>query len=396
MALFMRYPLVDGSASAFWDSRSAAAFICIFTVSILGIAAIFGRVYGKFKLTGTLHWDDLFMLLAGLSSVSYAITALLQIHSGLAIPMQERPYEMQRQFQSLNYTGRVFYLTGLTWFKGAIESVTPQIAILLQLMYGLIANYRYLDTSQRQHRRGWMYVTFATTFVSIMRVFTIAPATSIFSPESEALVIMGTLELNMGIISTSLPGWYMWMDVSRQGKRRFRDYEPFRSIRRLLLPLIDFVQVWVYRLYHSIITKIDDKTVIFEVKSSEDSGKEDGKKKPKKFRGLDIPSEEMLDEHDVLESLVTEQRQHFLTNRNYNILFTSDKTLTDMVRDEELEYIESSQWAAFNEQGIEFRLREQLTGGPNRYLDGLLFDEMNMGGRASRNPKGGDGLRQRK
>ncbi|KAF3295780.1 hypothetical protein TWF132_001097 [Orbilia oligospora] len=496
MALSTRYILVDKDAPAFWDPASASAFICILTVGILGAAAVTVRLYGKLKLTGNLAWDDMFMLLAGISSVSYTVMALLQVRYGLVVPMQERPYEVQLRYQTINYTARVFYLTGLimsngrletkclvmatfascsavgitsiialalAFPQGAVEGVTLQIGILLQLMYGFIA-------IQRNHRRGWMYVTFATTFSSIMRAFTIAPATSIFSTESEALVIMGTLELNMGIISTSLPSWYMWMDISRKDKRKFRDYQPIRSLRRLFLPLANPLQRWVRRSYYNFITKNEDKMgmskimrqlqqvqdlpyyqMLFwnsEVNPIEkamgiraklwnitsrfqrwlritetdlsyrfrtfirlnkspslsdgielDSTEENGKREKSKIKGysdLDIPVNEQFNEGQDMEPLLKEQRESFLTNRNYNILFTSDKTLTDMIRDEELEYIEGIQWQAINEEQVDFKMRQNLAPTQNRNLDGLLFDEGSTSGWANGKAGKQRGIRRRK
>ncbi|KAF3274721.1 hypothetical protein TWF970_007704 [Orbilia oligospora] len=521
MTLSTRYILVDKDAPAFWDPASASAFICILTVGILGAAAVTVRLYGKLKLTGNLAWDDMFMLLAGISSVSYTVMALLQVRYGLVVPMQERPYEVQLRYQTINYTARVFYLTGLimsngrletkclvmatfascsavgitsiialalAFPQGAVEGVTLQIGILLQLMYGFIAitstcfdiicfalpflflDNRYLNTVQRNHRRGWMYVTFATTFSSIMRAFTIAPATSIFSTESEALVIMGTLELNMGIISTSLPSWYMWMDISRKGKRKFRDYQPIRSLRRLFLPLANPLQRWVRRSYYNFITKNEDKMgmskilrqlqqiqdlpyyqMLFwnaEVNPIEramgirakfwnitsrfqrwlriteadlsyrfrtfirlnkspslsdgielDSTEENDKREKSKTKGrsdLDIPTNEQFNEGQDMEPLLKEQRESFLTNRNYNILFTSDKTLTDMIRDEELEYIEGIQWQAINEEQVDFKMRQNLAPTQNRNLDGLLFDEGSTSGWANGKTGKQRGIRRRK
>ncbi|KAF3213693.1 hypothetical protein TWF191_009991 [Orbilia oligospora] len=441
MALSTRYILVDKDAPAFWDPASASAFICILTVGILGAAAVTVRLYGKLKLTGNLAWDDMFMLLAGISSVSYTVMALLQVRYGLVVPMQERPYEVQLRYQTINYTARVFYLTGLMWFKammatfascsavgitsiialalafpqGAVEGVTLQIGILLQLI-----------------------------------------------PEKPSK--------RMDIISTSLPSWYMWMDISRKGKRKFRDYQPIRSLRRLFLPLANPLQRWVRRSYYNFITKNEDKMgmskilrqlqqiqdlpyyqMLFwnaEVSPIEramgiraklwnitskfrrwlriteadlsyrfrtfirlnqspsqsdgielDSTEENSKREKSKIKGhsdLDIPGNEQFNEGQDMEPLLKEQRESFLTNRNYNILFTSDKTLTDMIRDEELEYIEGIQWQAINEEQVDFKMRQNLAPTQNRNLDGLLFDEGSTSGWANGKAGKQRGIRRRK
>ncbi|KAF3206873.1 hypothetical protein TWF106_000578 [Orbilia oligospora] len=398
MALSTRYILVDKDAPAFWDPASASAFICILTVGILGAAAVTVRLYGKLKLTGNLAWDDMFMLLAGISSVSYTVMALLQVRYGLVVPMQERPYEVQLRYQTINYTARVFYLTGLMWFK-----------------------------AKKPSKR-------------------------------------------MDIISTSLPSWYMWMDISRKGKRKFRDYQPIRSLRRLFLPLANPLQRWVRRSYYNFITKNEDKMgmskilrqlqqiqdlpyyqMLFwnaEVSPIEramgiraklwnitskfrrwlriteadlsyrfrtfirlnqspsqsdgielDSTEENSKREKSKIKGhsdLDIPGNEQFNEGQDMEPLLKEQRESFLTNRNYNILFTSDKTLTDMIRDEELEYIEGIQWQAINEEQVDFKMRQNLAPTQNRNLDGLLFDEGSTSGWANGKAGKQRGIRRRK
>ncbi|KAK6333634.1 hypothetical protein TWF730_003819 [Orbilia blumenaviensis] len=513
MALLTRfYVLVDEHAPPFWDPASASAFICILSVGVLGAAAAGGRLYGKFKLTKKFAWDDMFMLLAAVSSVSYTIMALLQVRYGLVVPMQQRPYEVQIEYEMINYAARVFYLTGLTWFKlslcvtchkmsngrletkimvlatfaacsaigitsiiallqafppGAVEGVTLHVGILLQLMYGFISNNRYLNTVQRKHRRGWMYVTFATTFSSIIRAFTIAPATSIFSTESEALIVMGVLELNMGIISTSLPAWYMWMDISRKGKRKLRDYQPFRFLRRLLLPLTNPAQRLARENYYKFITTIEDKTSMWRIiqqvqriqelpyyqmlywnaeanpaekvigrqtrlyniafrfrrwfnitkadlsyrlrrisglrKASflpneiefELTGRNKEQMKDKlEQRPVNISEDENFDEVQFMEPLLKQQRESFLTNRNYNILFTSDKTLTDMMRDEELEYINSVQWNAFKDEGVDWKLRQNFASGQTHHLNSFLFSDNVTSSRVDGNLKGRCGRRR--
>ncbi|KAF3186791.1 hypothetical protein TWF788_003012 [Orbilia oligospora] len=407
MALSTRYILVDKDAPAFWDPASASAFICILTVGILGAAAVTVRLYGKLKLTGNLAWDDMFMLLAGISSVSYTVMALLQVRYGLVVPMQERPYEVQLRYQTINYTARVFYLTGLMWFKAS----AMQLSIC---------------------------------------------------PEKPSK--------RMDIISTSLPSWYMWMDISRKGKRKFRDYQPIRSLRRLFLPLANPLQRWVRRSYYNFITKNEDKMgmskilrqlqqiqdlpyyqMLFwnaEVSPIEramgiraklwnitskfrrwlriteadlsyrfrtfirlnqspsqsdgielDSTEENSKREKSKIKGhsdLDIPGNEQFNEGQDMEPLLKEQRESFLTNRNYNILFTSDKTLTDMIRDEELEYIEGIQWQAINEEQVDFKMRQNLAPTQNRNLDGLLFDEGSTSGWANGKAGKQRGIRRRK
>ncbi|KAK6516912.1 hypothetical protein TWF506_006796 [Arthrobotrys conoides] len=290
-----------------------------------------------------------------------------------------------------------------------------------------------------------------------MRAFTIAPATSIFSTESEALVIMGTLELNMGIISTSLPSWYMWMDISRKDKRKFREYQPIRFLRRLFLPLLNPLQRWFRRSYHNFIQRNDDRATAsrilrqlqkvqrlpyyqmlfwnaegdplekaigirakfwniafrirrwfriteadlsyrlrtfmtlnkapsssdgIELDSTEENGKKQREGEKKNKPDLDIPTKEQLNGAQEMDPLLKEQRASFLTNRNYNILFTSDETLTDIIRDQELGYIEKVQWEAINEEEVDFKLRQNLSASQNHHLDGLLFDEGYTDGRA--------------
>ncbi|KAF3212536.1 hypothetical protein TWF679_005727 [Orbilia oligospora] len=274
----------------------------------------------------------------------------------------------------------------------------------------------------------------------------------------------------MDIISTSLPSWYMWMDISRKGKRKFRDYQPIRSLRRLFLPLANPLQRWVRRSYYNFITKNEDKMgmskilrqlqqiqdlpyyqMLFwnaEVSPIEramgiraklwnitskfrrwlriteadlsyrfrtfirlnqspsqsdgielDSTEENSKREKSKIKGhsdLDIPGNEQFNEGQDMEPLLKEQRESFLTNRNYNILFTSDKTLTDMIRDEELEYIEGIQWQAINEEQVDFKMRQNLAPTQNRNLDGLLFDEGSTSGWANGKAGKQRGIRRRK
>ncbi|KAF3319089.1 hypothetical protein TWF173_003542 [Orbilia oligospora] len=379
MALSTRYILVDKDAPAFWDPASASAFICILTVGILGAAAVTVRLYGKLKLTGNLAWDDMFMLLAG-----------------VLFRTRYLPFHTLSWLYSINYTARVFYLTGL---------MCPE------------------KSSKR-----------------------------------------------MDIISTSLPSWYMWMDISRKGKRKFRDYQPIRSLRRLFLPLANPLQRWARRSYYNFITKNEDnmgmskilrqlqqiqdlpyyqmlfwnaevnpieramgiraklwnitsrfqrwlriteadlsyrfRTFIRLNKSPSlsdgielDSTEENDKREKSKTKGrsdLDIPANEQFNEGQDMEPLLKEQRESFLTNRNYNILFTSDKTLTDMIRDEELEYIEGIQWQAINEEQVDFKMRQNLAPTQNRNLDGLLFDEGSTSGWANGKAGRQRGIRRRK
>ncbi|KAK6534162.1 hypothetical protein TWF281_005497 [Arthrobotrys megalospora] len=141
MAFSKRYYLiVDPSAPAFWDSASASAFICILSVGTLGAIATSVRLYGKVKLMKTLAWDDMFMLFAAISSIAYTVMALLrkratdvpnirftsnkgivEVRYGLVVPMQERPYELQEKYEVVNYSARVFYISGLTWFKESFQ-----------------------------------------------------------------------------------------------------------------------------------------------------------------------------------------------------------------------------------------------------------------------------------
>ncbi|KAK6356917.1 hypothetical protein TWF718_001255 [Orbilia javanica] len=537
MEFFTRYLLVAGDSFAFWAPASAAAFFCLLSVDLLGIAAIFIRVYGKIKLTNRLGWDDLFMLLAGASAVSYTIMAVFQIRYGLSVPIQNRPYEVQLRYQVVNYAGRVFYLSGLTWFKATFSvhdlsfnverstgdkdssnigicvllccrgheyrrstesvssGVTTEIGILLQLMYGLITmtstcfdilcfslpflfmRNQHLSRAQRNHRRGWMYVTFATTFASLVRAFSIGPATAIYTAESESLVVMGSLELHMGIVSTSVPSWYMWMDLSRNGKKRFRDYQPTKFFARLFLPLMFPIYRWCYPLCSKIIAWIGNKvatpgalkllrriqdSAFFQImfwyadanfvekaiggrprlirmaltirrwlkiiravmshrirsflgmdaspypgdefeleymgggKKGKRKGKGKAKRKPKANSDSDIPTGEERDGSHVLKPLIRDYKESYMSRRNYNILFTSDKTLDDMLRDEELEYIDSTQWEAFNREGMDFRLRENLAALRDQYIDGILYDELKLTGRLDRKVKKRSGLRRRK
>ncbi|KAK6534163.1 hypothetical protein TWF281_005498 [Arthrobotrys megalospora] len=305
-----------------------------------------------------------------------------------------------------------------------------------------------------------------------MRAFAIAPATSTFSTESESLVIMGVLELNMGIISTSLPTWYMWMDISRQDKRRFREYQPFRFIRRVTLPLTFILQRWTRESYKRLVTRIEEKMTISRIirqfqriqnlpyykmlywspeanpaqkvigrqtrlyniafrlrrwfritladishrfktffglnedplpikerklalrKKRSKSSKRFKKKKP---RYSDISDDEDLYELTAAEPLLKQQRECFLTNRNYNILFTSGETATDRIRDEELELMNDNQRDLLNSEDMDWKMKQNLVGSQDRNLDRLIFHENTTGRRNHRNMgKDLGGVRRRK
>ncbi|KAK6330481.1 hypothetical protein TWF696_003372 [Orbilia brochopaga] len=106
---------------------------------------------------------------------------------------------------------------------------------------------RHLIRERKQLQYGWMFITFLTTGISICRGIAIKPATSEYSTESRDLVILGVLELNMGVITTSVPACQIWMVGEPLDKLRYtqpfsffwpiyqRCRRPFESLIRSIL-----------------------------------------------------------------------------------------------------------------------------------------------------------------
>ncbi|KAJ6256509.1 hypothetical protein Dda_8371 [Drechslerella dactyloides] len=200
--------IVDPLAPPDWDRRSFSTFICILSVSIVGGIFWFFRMYGKHQIYGRFMADDLLMALA---------EGLVEFEDFGLLPLAE-----------------IIYAT-----VAAISTYCDFICFLLPFLF---IKMRHLIHERKQLQYGWMFITFMTTGISICRGFAIKPATSEYSTEARDLVILGVLELNMGVITTSVPACQIWMVAEPLDKLRYT--WPLRHLWALYLrsrPLRDFL-----------------------------------------------------------------------------------------------------------------------------------------------------------
>ncbi|EPS35644.1 hypothetical protein H072_10912 [Dactylellina haptotyla CBS 200.50] len=119
------------------------------------------------------------------------------------------------------------YTTVIYSTVATISTTCDMMCFVIPLIY---IKPTFLREERLRVRSGWMWITFLTTCISILRGVAIMPATTEYSAESKDLVLLGILELNIGILTTSIPALHVWMDISREGKMGFRSYQPLKLI----------------------------------------------------------------------------------------------------------------------------------------------------------------------
>ncbi|KAK6523219.1 hypothetical protein TWF694_006111 [Orbilia ellipsospora] len=277
--LSKRYIFLDTQAPDAWDDAAIASIICLVSVTMMGFIAWAFRTHIKWKLNKEFHTDDNFMTLAE--------SSLFRTHVwsyGLAIPIRklterklslcvtchrmtsggiDGKYAVTTVFATclgLNILCMVILLGAfppnfseyddmafltLQSFNYAIIAVISTACDIMCFIIPLIyIKPRFLSKKRISIRRAWMWVTFVTTLISILRGVAILPATTEYSTESMDLVLLGVLELNTGILTTSLPALHVWLDVSREEKEKFRHHQPFKFFHSISWIVVTPIKHW--------------------------------------------------------------------------------------------------------------------------------------------------------